>query len=70
MTDLARLRSVLRGAGRSRTVPIVLPPARVFEPEAFAAALGGALLGSLLGLRLLHQDTVVDLDAAPHQVRW
>ena len=34
------------------------------------AALGGALLGSLLGLRLLHQDTVVDLDAAPHQVRW
>mgnify|MGYP001175978223 FL=1 len=43
MTDLARLRSVLRGAGRSRTVPTVLPRARVFEPEAFAAALGGAL---------------------------
>ncbi|MBT3267413.1 hypothetical protein HN371_09690 [Candidatus Poribacteria bacterium] len=34
------------------------------------AAIGGALLGSLLGIRLLHQDTVVDLDAPPHQVRW
>jgi len=34
------------------------------------AAFGGAVLGSLLGFRLLHRDTVVDLDAAPHQVRW
>ena len=34
------------------------------------AAIGGALLGSLLGIRLLRRDTVVDLDAAPHQVRW
>jgi hypothetical protein len=34
------------------------------------AAMGGALLGSLLGFRLLHRDTVVDLDAAPHQIRW
>jgi hypothetical protein len=34
------------------------------------AAIGGALLGSLLGIRLLHRDTVVDLDAAPHQTRW
>ena len=34
------------------------------------AGLGGALLGSLLGFRLLHRDTVVDLDAAPHEVRW
>ncbi len=43
MTDLARLRSVLRGTGRSRTVPMVFPRGQVFKPEAFAAALGGRL---------------------------
>lgn len=43
MTDLARLRSVLRGTGRTRAVPTVLPRAGVCNPETFAAALGGTL---------------------------
>ena len=61
----------LMGAGTAAVSGGVVSLGGSASPRAVGfAALGGALLGSLLGVRLLHRETVVDLDAAPHQVRW